>query len=103
MENQKPHLEAELTLTDLAKQLNTNTSVLSKVINDGTGRNFNDFINSYRVQEVINKLKSGEQRRQTLLGIAYDCGFNSKATFNRSFKKVTGKTPKEYIDSLSTN
>ncbi len=101
MDNKKPHLEAELTLTDLAKQLNTNTSLLSKVINDGTGRNFNDFINSYRVEEVVNKLKSGEQKRQTLLGIAYDGGFNSKATFNRSFKKVTGKTPKEYIDSLS--
>jgi AraC-like DNA-binding protein len=103
MDTKKPYLEAELTLTELAKQLNTNTSVLSKVINDGTGRNFNDFINSYRVQEVINKLKSGEQLRQTLLGIAYDSGFNSKATFNRSFKKVTGKTPKEYIDSLFIN
>jgi AraC-like DNA-binding protein len=101
MDQQKPFLEAELTLTDLAKQLSTNSSVLSKVINDGTGRNFNDFINSYRVQEVINKLKNGEQKRQTLLGIAYDGGFNSKATFNRSFKKVTGKTPKEYIESLS--
>lgn len=97
MENKKPYLEAELSLTDLAKQLNTNTSVLSKVINDGTGRNFNDFINSYRVQEVINKLKNGEHQRQTLLGIAYDCGFNSKATFNRAFKKVTGQSPKEYI------
>jgi AraC-like DNA-binding protein len=50
---------------------------------------------------VIKKLKSGEQQRQTLLGIAYDCGFNSKATFNRSFKKVTGKTPKEHIDTLN--
>lgn len=103
MDNKKPHLEAELTLTELARQLNTNTSVLSKVINDGTGRNFNDFINAYRVQEVVNKLKSGEQERQTLLGIAYDCGFNSKATFNRAFKKVTEMTPKEYISSLKIN
>lgn len=101
MVDKKPYLEAELTLSDLAKQLKTNTSVLSKVINDGTGRNFNDFINSYRVQEVINKLKAGEQQTQTLLGIAYDCGFNSKATFNRAFKKVTSKTPKEFIESLS--
>ncbi|MGB5008362.1 MAG: AraC family transcriptional regulator [Ferruginibacter sp.] len=100
MEKQKPYLEPELNLTDLAKQLNTNTSVLSKVINDGTGRNFNDFINHYRVQEVIRKLESGEQQQQTLLGIAYDCGFNSKTTFNRAFKKWSGLTPKEYCNRL---
>ncbi|MBL7738864.1 MAG: helix-turn-helix transcriptional regulator [Chitinophagaceae bacterium] len=103
MEKDKPYLEPELSLNDLAKRLGTNTSVLSKVINDGTGRNFNDFINSYRVQEVIQKLKEGEQKTQTLLGIAYDCGFNSKATFNRSFKKVTEKTPKEFIEGLTTS
>lgn len=102
MINNKPYLEPELTLSDLAKQVKTNTSVLSKVINDGTGRNFNDFINAYRVQEVINKLKAGEQQTQTLLGIAYDGGFNSKATFNRAFKKVTGKTPKEFMDAFAT-
>ncbi len=98
----KPYLEPELTLFDLAKQLKTNSSILSKVINDGTGRNFNDFINAYRVQEVINKLKAGDQQTQTLLGIAYDSGFNSKATFNRAFKKVTGKTPKEFMDHLAS-
>lgn len=101
MQTNKPYLEAELSLSDLAKQLKTNTSVLSKVINDGTGRNFNDFINAYRVQEVIIKLKAGEQQTQTLLGIAYDCGFNSKATFNRAFKKVTTKTPREYMDAIT--
>lgn len=99
MENEKPYLEAELSLAELATRLKTNTSVLSKVINDGTGRNFNDFINSYRVEEVMNKLRAGEQERQTLLGIAYDCGFNSKATFNRAFKKITGLSPKEWMDN----
>ena len=99
MENEKPYLEAELSLAELATRLKTNTSVLSKVINDGTGRNFNDFINSYRVEEVMHKLRAGEQQRQTLLGIAYDCGFNSKATFNRAFKKITGLSPKEWMDN----
>ena len=103
MDSNKPYLDPVLNLNDLAKKLSTNSSVLSKVINDGTGRNFNDFINYYRVQEVIHKLKAGEQQTQTLLGIAYDCGFNSKATFNRSFKKVTGKTPKEFMDGLAAN
>jgi AraC-like DNA-binding protein len=102
MAEKKPYLEAELTLSDLSKQLKTNSSVLSKVINDGTGSNFNDFINAYRVQEVITKLKAGEQQKQTLLGIAYDCGFNSKATFNRAFKKITGNPPKEFMDALDT-
>jgi AraC-like DNA-binding protein len=102
IETKQPFLEPELTLNELAKQMNTNSSLLSKVINDGTGRNFNDFINHYRVREVIKKLKAGEQQTQTLLGIALDSGFNSKATFNRSFKKEMGKTPKEYIESLTT-
>ncbi|HMU46806.1 MAG TPA: helix-turn-helix domain-containing protein [Chitinophagaceae bacterium] len=97
MREKKPYLKASLSLGELANQLNTNTSVLSKVINDGTGRNFNDFINSYRIQETIEKLKRGEHQSQTLLGIAYDCGFNSKATFNRSFKKITGVSPKEWL------
>jgi AraC-like DNA-binding protein len=90
----------ELSLTDLAKQLGTNASVLSRVVNKGFGMNFNDFINYYRVQAVLEKLKAGEQKTQTLLGIAYDCGFNSKATFNRAFKKVTGVSPKEWLQNL---
>ena len=60
--------------------------------------NFNDFINYYRVLAVQEKLKGGEHKRQTLLGIAYDAGFNSKATFNRAFKKVTGLSPKEWLE-----
>lgn len=98
METTKPYLEPELSLTELSKQLNTNSSVLSKIINEGTGQNFNDYINDYRVKAVMEKLKAGEQQTQTLLGIAYDCGFNSKATYNRAFKKNTGTSPKEWIE-----
>jgi AraC-like DNA-binding protein len=97
MENQLPHLEPELNLTQLAKQLNTNPSLLSKIINEGMGQNFNDFINEYRVKAFIEKLKAGEQKTQTLLGIALDSGFNSKATFNRAFKKYYGTSPKEWL------
>ncbi len=100
METRQPYLEPELTLSDLARQLDTNATVLSKMINDGTGRNFNDFINYYRVQEVIRKMQAGEHHTQTLLAIAFDGGFNSKATFNRSFKKITGKTPREFADTF---
>jgi AraC-like DNA-binding protein len=90
----------ELTLTDLAKRLETNASVVSKTINQGFQLNFNDCINNYRIEAVKNKFANGEHKKSTLLGIAYDCGFNSKATFNRAFKKNTGKTPKEYIETL---
>jgi AraC-like DNA-binding protein len=60
--------------------------------------NFNDFVNYYRVQAVVEKLKMGEQKTQTLLSIAYDCGFNSKATFNRAFKKAMGTSPKNWME-----
>jgi AraC-like DNA-binding protein len=98
MEDDKLYEDAELTLTQLSKKLSTNPSVLSKVINTGFQLNFNDFVNSYRINAVTEMLKAGEQKNQTLLGIAYDCGFNSKATFNRAFKKQTGLSPKEWLE-----
>jgi AraC-like DNA-binding protein len=96
----KLYQNPELTLTDLAKKLETNASVISKTINQGFQMNFNDCINNYRIEAVKNSFANGEHKKSTLLGIAYDCGFNSKATFNRAFKKNTGKTPKEFIDTL---
>jgi AraC-like DNA-binding protein len=98
MKEEKLYEDAELTLTQLAKKFSTNTSVLSKVINQGFQLNFNDFVNTYRVQAVTQMLKAGEQKNQTLLGIAFDCGFNSKATFNRAFKKQTNLSPKEWME-----
>lgn len=94
---EKLYQNPELTLTDIAKKLNTNAAVISKAINQGFKMNFNDLINNYRVEAVKKMLKQGEQKKSTLLGIAFDCGFNSKATFNRAFKKNTGSTPKEYL------
>lgn len=90
-----------LTLSHVAKALDTNTKNVSSVINSGFNMNFNDFVNHYRIEAVKNKLDQGEHNTTTLLGIALDCGFNSKATFNRAFKKSTGISPKEYIKNLS--
>jgi AraC-like DNA-binding protein len=98
LQNEKIYEDPELSLTQMAKQLKTNPSILSKTINQGFQLNFNDFINNYRIEAVKEKLQAGEQKTQTLLGIAYDCGFNSKATFNRAFKKVTGTSPKEWME-----
>lgn len=95
--SEKNYEDPELSLNQMAKRLQTNASILSKVINQGFGLNFNDFINQYRIEKVKQKLYEGEQKTKTLLGIAYDCGFNSKATFNRAFKKATGLSPKDWI------
>ncbi len=93
----KVYEEPELTLSELARRLSTNTSVLSKIVNQGFGMSFNDYINQFRVNAVINLLRKGEHKKQTLLGIAFDSGFNSKATFNRAFKKMTGLSPKDWL------
>ena len=97
MEKAKPYLQSDLSLADLSGMLATNKTVLSRVINQAHQQNFNDFVNGYRVSQVIAQIKSGKHLQLTLLGIAYECGFNSKATFNRAFKKTTGVTPQEYI------
>ena len=94
----KIYEDPELSLTHMAKLLKTNPSIISKVVNQGFKMNFNDLINFYRVEAVKEKLIAGEQKLQTLLGIAFDCGFNSKATFNRAFKKFAKVTPKEWLD-----
>jgi AraC-like DNA-binding protein len=87
-----------LTLSELATKLNTNTSVLSAVINTGFGKNFNDFVNEYRVETFKRKAAAPDSKHLTLLAIAFDCGFNSKATFNRAFKKVTDLSPKAFLE-----
>jgi putative ABC transport system permease protein len=88
--------DPELSLSSLAEKLELTTHELSRIINVVLKKSFNDFINEYRVAEVIKRMQDPAHDRMTLLGIAYDSGFNSKSTFNLIFKKVTGKTPAEY-------
>ena len=97
MQTRQLYTDPELTLPQLARQCGTNPSQLSRIINAGYDSNFNDFINEYRVRAMMDKIRAGEHRTQTLLGLAFDCGFNSKATFNRVFKKKTGLSPKDWI------
>ena len=98
MQEEKLYLQPELSLADISGRLRTNVSVLSGVVNNAFGKNFNDFVNEYRVKEFQERIQLPENKNITLLGIAFDCGFNSKATFNRSFKKFTGKAPKEFLE-----
>jgi len=103
MENEKPFLNPDLNLTELSKMLKIPAPTLSDTINSGFEKNFNDFINSYRVQAVKNMLQEGKQEQLSLLGIAYECGFNSKATFNRVFKKLTDTSPSQYLASQNNS
>lgn len=89
-----------LTLSDVSKELQVTTKTVSSIVNSGFDLNFNDFINFHRIEALKQLLKEGKHKESTLLGLAFDCGFNSKATFNRAFKKNTGVSPKEYLDSI---
>ncbi|MGI4820258.1 MAG: helix-turn-helix transcriptional regulator [Janthinobacterium lividum] len=97
MQTNQPWLEPELTLTELALRLRTNSALLSKVINAGCGQNFNDFVNTYRVQEAQRKLADPRFAHYSLVGVALESGFNSKSTFNRVFKKLLGQAPSEVV------
>jgi AraC-like DNA-binding protein len=96
MATEKPYLEANLSLPELASKLEIPSHHLSRVINEQFGVNFFDFINQYRIEEVKSKIDNPEFENYSLLGIAFDSGFNTKSAFNRVFKKMTGFTPSEY-------
>ena len=96
MEENQPYLEPDLTIYKLAEYLGVPRHHLSQVINEKAQKSFFDFVNYYRVEEVKKQLANPEMANRNILGIALDCGFNSKATFNTAFKKYTGMTPSAY-------
>jgi AraC-like DNA-binding protein len=87
--------DPELTAPLLARHLATNTTYLSRALNEGLGQNFNEFVNRLRVDAVRAELARTERERD-ILAIALDAGFNSKASFNRVFKRLTGQTPSDF-------
>ncbi|MCE7992949.1 MAG: AraC family transcriptional regulator [Roseivirga sp.] len=96
MGDESPHLNPDLTLTDLSEALSVPNNHLSQVINEKFNQNFFDFINSYRVTESQAWLKDPVRSKATMLEIAFESGFKSKSTFNAAFKKHTQQTPSEY-------
>jgi|GEM_PF-2882125 len=96
MDVDKVYLDSELGLGQLAEKIEVSTNKLSMLLNDYIGKNFYDYINHFRVEEVKKRLKDPNYEKQTLSSIGGDCGFNSKSAFNRIFKNLTGKTPSEY-------
>jgi AraC-like DNA-binding protein len=99
MEENKPYLDENLSLTTLAQQLNLTSNQLSQIINQKTSSNFFNFINGYRVEAVKERLKNPAFAHYSILAIGFYCGFQSKSSFNKIFKQMVGKTPLEFQKS----
>lgn len=100
LSEEKLFLDPELSLQTLAKKLNLNPTLVSAAINIELQKNFRNLINEYRVEEVKERLKTSRSKQFSLLGVAYECGFNSEASFYRIFKNTAGVSPKEYLKQL---
>ncbi|HWD90490.1 MAG TPA: ABC transporter permease [Mucilaginibacter sp.] len=92
--------DPDLSLGLLAETLGLTSHELSRMLNTVLKKSFNDFINDYRVAEAIRNMQDSAYDHLTLMGIAYDSGFNSKSAFHRIFKEKTGKSPAEYKTGL---
>jgi AraC-like DNA-binding protein len=101
MASEKIFRESELSLTELANRLNTQSNYLSQVINEREGKNFYDYINSLRIEEFKRLAAAPDSRKYSLLGLAEASGFNSKSSFNRYFKKISGQSPSEFLESIT--
>jgi AraC-like DNA-binding protein len=97
MTEDKLYLNPDLNLSLLADHTGISPKQISKVLNQHLFKSFNGFINEYRINEICNRLATGESKKMTISGLAYECGFNSQPTFQRSFKEIMGQSPKEFI------
>ena len=96
MAEKEPFLDPSLTIQELSNQINTPVRDLSVLINHHMDQHFFDFVNEYRIQKAMNILKDHSKKELTVLEILYEVGFNSKSSFNTSFKKYTNLTPTAY-------
>lgn len=101
IELERPYLNSNMSLQHIADATDLSKHRVSELMNSSLGMSFYDIINEYRVKEVIRLINQGKHEHHKLLHLAELSGFNSKATFNRIFKKTTGKTPSQYIDDLA--
>lgn len=96
MSLEKPYKEGDLRLDNLADELSIPSHHLSQVINEKTGKNFFEFLNSYRIEEAKKILADPAKKDFKVLRVAFECGFNNKTSFNKAFKKEMGITPSEF-------
>ncbi len=102
MENDKLYLKDDLSLADLAAKIGMASSYVSQVLNERLSKSFYDFVNGYRIEEARRILRDPRRGDQKILSVAFDCGFASKAAFNRVFKRHCGLTPTEYKAEATT-
>ncbi len=101
LKEEKPYLQSNLTLRQLAEKIDLHPNYLSELLNEKIGKNFSGYINHFRVEAFKKLAKEPKNAHLSLLGLAYESGFNSKTAFNTFFKKETGMTPKQYLKSVS--
>jgi len=102
MENEKLYRDPGLSLYLLAENLQENPNNLSQTINVQNGRTFNDLINYYRIRDFQSRISEIIEKKETILSLAFECGFNSKSAFNHIFKNRTGMTPSQFIKTELT-
>ena len=96
VEENKPYLDASLTIEDLARELKVLPKHLSQTIHSRLNQSFYDFINAQRIEAAKDRFQIDPDRTQTVLSVAFEVGFNSKSVFNAAFKRHTGMTPKDF-------
>lgn len=96
MEERRPFLDPDLSHAALADLLGVQRHHLSQIINEHSGGSYFEFVNGYRVEAVKRMLADPRHKHLSILGVAMECGFQSKATFNAAFRKMTGITPSEW-------
>lgn len=96
MATDRPYLDSKLSLAELAGQLGLSSNYLSQIINQQTGGNFFDYINSHRVDAAKDILADPARAKASILTIAMDSGFNSKSAFYTAFKQHADLTPSQY-------
>ena len=97
MKKEKWFLNPSLSLQELANKVGLNGNKLSWLLNERVGQNFNEYVNSYRLERFKESALNPANSHLTLLGLAYENGFNSKTVFNAFFKRNEGMTPKEWL------
>ncbi|MBV6644193.1 MAG: AraC family transcriptional regulator [Cyclobacteriaceae bacterium] len=97
MTEKKPYLNRRLMKADLAELLGVNNPEIARLLNESIGMNFFEYVNYYRIKEFVKLAESGKAKHFTFYGLAQEAGFNSKTTFNKSFKKLMGSSPREYF------
>ena len=101
MDEEHVYLQDDLTPRKLADMMDTSSNNLSWLLNQVYQTTFYRYVNGYRVQAFVRRVKNKDHEQKTLLGLAFEAGFSSKSAFNASFKAEIGCTPSQFVNSKS--